>query len=135
MCPKAVLALNETWSFKDGIPRFANTGYQTNKEHFEAIQSCYRKAAEEISADCLIPSGTVVEKMYHTIGETAYRDGFHSHYGITRYALGLLWFMVLTGESVEDNSYRDFDAQVTEEEAALAKRIATETAKEAGFLK
>jgi len=40
--------------------------------------------------------------------------------------------MTLWGKSVEDNVYRDFDEPVTEEEVALAKRLATEAVTEYG---
>ena len=72
-------------------------------------------------------------KLYGEIGEATYRDGFHCHYGHTRYMLGCMLFMAFTGKSVEGNSFADFDVEISEEMLERVRRIATETMLEAGF--
>ena len=50
-----------------------------------------------------------------------HRDTFHASLGLGRYALGLLWFRMLTGRSVAENQFRDLDAPASEEEIAIVK--------------
>jgi hypothetical protein len=50
-----------------------------------------------------------------------HRDTFHASKGLGRYALGLLWYRMLTGNRVADNTFRDFDEPISEEEILIAK--------------
>ena len=47
--------------------------------------------------------------------------------------LACMWFMAFTGKSIQGNSYRDFDTEISEEMVERVQRIATETMIEAGF--
>ena len=38
-----------------------------------------------------------------------------------RYALGLLWYCALTGNSISNNTFNDFDADVSIDEIEIAK--------------
>jgi hypothetical protein len=53
--------------------------------------------------------------------EKIHRDTFHASLGLGRYALGLLWFRMLTGKSVAENGFCDLDLPASEEEIAIAK--------------
>jgi hypothetical protein len=44
-----------------------------------------------------------------------------------------MWFMALTGVDIADNTYADFEVEVSAEEVALAKSIARKTMLENGF--
>ena len=57
-----------------------------------------------------------------------HRDTFHLSLGLGRYAAGLLWYHVLTGRSVADNTFADFDEPVSSEEIAIAKKLVDEYA-------
>ena len=46
---------------------------------------------------------------------------FHASYGLGRFAQGLLWFRKLTGQSVAEITYNDFDEEVPAEYIAIAK--------------
>ena len=133
LCPPAKLVMQMTWTFAHGCKRFNLTPFETPEEMFPAVESAYRLAAEVIDAHFVIPSGKAMQKLYAEIGEETYRDGFHCHMGHTRYMLGCMWFMAFTGKSIEGNSFRDFDTEVSEERVALVQRIAFETMIEAGF--
>ena len=59
-------------------------------------------------------------------GLTVHRDTFHASLGLGRYAIALAWYEMLTGNSTENNSFRDFDVPVSEEEVKIAKKAAHE---------
>lgn len=127
--PKAKLFLQSTWSFAEGCSRFSMTEFATREEMIPAIDRCYKKAAQAVAADGMIPSLEAMTRLYDAVGPEAYRDGFHASYGLGRYTLACLWFLTFFGGDLSQNPFRDFDVPVTEEEVLLAQRIATETAK------
>ena len=53
--------------------------------------------------------------------EKIHRDTYHATRGAGRYALGLLWYRMLTGQSVTGNTFCDFDEEVTPEAVAIIK--------------
>lgn len=133
LCPPAKLVLQMTWTFAHDCKRFKLTPFEIPEEMLPAIEAAYARGAEDIGAHFVIPSGRAMWKLYGEIGEATYRDGFHCHYGHTRYMLGCMLFMAFTGKSVEGNSFADFDTEISEEMLERVRRIATETLLEAGF--
>ena len=120
--PKAKLLLQETWAYEDGSDRLTKmAGYETHKAMLADIQKAYASVAEAEHLDGIIPSGTLFGKMLDRGIEKVHRDTFHATAGLGRYALGLLWFRMLTGKSVAENSFRDLDVPASEEEIAIAK--------------
>ena len=55
--------------------------------------------------------------------EVVHRDNIHASKGLGRFALGLLWFRMLTGKSVADITYSDFDEPIPEEQIQIAKEV------------
>ena len=53
--------------------------------------------------------------------EKVHRDTYHAGKGAPRYALALLWYRMLTGNSVAENAFCDFDEPVTPEQIHTAK--------------
>ena len=133
LAPEAKQYIMSTWSFAEGHKRFALTGCDTREQMIPAVRAAYARAAEAIDADGTIPALEAMCRLYDEIGDATYRDGFHCSYGVARYMLGCLWFHVFCGKSLQGNTYRDFDVEVTEEEVALAQQIALEVARDAGF--
>ncbi len=133
LCPPPKLVLHMTWSFAEGCKRFELTPFTMHDEMYEAVVRTYRQAAEKYEMDMLLPSGIAMHRLYREIGDATYRDGFHCSLGITRYMLGCIWFMALTGRDVEGNHFADLDVPVSEEQLALARRIARETLLAEGF--
>lgn len=127
--PKAKLYLQTTWSFDEGCPRFGKTGFSGREEMIPAVEACYAKAAKAVSADGLIPGLDAMNRLYDAVGGTAYRDGFHASLGLGRYTLACTWFAALFGGDPTENSFRDFDVPVTEEEVLLAQTIGKEVGK------
>ncbi len=120
--PKAKLYFQETWAYEDGSDRLLKmAGYETHKAMLADIQKTYKDVAEAEGIDGIIPSGTLLGMMLDKGIEKVHRDTFHATLGLGRYALGLLWFRMLTGKSIAENSFRDLDIPATEEEIAIVK--------------
>ena len=79
------------------------------------------KNAEKL--DGIIPSGTLFSMMLDRGIRQVHRDTFHATLGLGRYALGLLWFRMLTGKSVADNGFSDLDVPASDEEISIVKEI------------
>jgi len=120
--PKAKIYLQQTWAYENGSKRLCEElCYETHEQMFSDIEASYKKAAEEIKADGIIPSGEMFESLLHNGIEKVHRDTFHASLGLGRYALGLLWYKVLTGNSVLNNSFCDFDEPVSERDIKIIK--------------
>lgn len=125
LSPKAKQMIHQTWSYEEGSKRLTEElGYKNQLDMFNDVKSAYDKAAEEIGAE-VIPSGETMQNLVK-YGVKAHRDTFHANLGCARYALGLTWFEMLTGKTAQNNTFKDFDIDVTEEEVALAKKAAKE---------
>lgn len=134
LCPKAKIAIHQTWAYEEGSARLVNElKYSSYKDMLSDIVASYKKAAEEINADLIIPSGEVFGAMIENGIEKVHRDTFHASFGVGRYALGLTWYKFLTGRDISENSFNDFDEEVTPEEIEIAKKSVTEIAKKYGL--
>ena len=120
--PKAKLLIHQTWAYEDGSDRLYNrAGYDTAANMFADIHAASEKAVALVDADGLIPSGELMMKLLSSGIPKVHRDTYHASYGLGRYALGLLWYRILTGNAVAENAFGDFDAPVTEEERQIVK--------------
>lgn len=118
--PKAKLLLQETWAYEDGSHRLTvELGYSAHKEMLADVQASYRQVAENENFDGIIPSGTMLGALVEQ-GIKVHRDTFHASLGLGRFALGLLWFRMLTGMSVANNTFRDLDVPTDEQEIQTA---------------
>lgn len=133
LCPKAKIAVHQTWAYEEGSARLVNElKYSSYKDMLSDIIASYKKAAEEINADLIIPSGEVFGAMIENGIEKVHRDTFHASLGLGRYALGLTWYKFLTGRDISENSFNDFDEEVTPEQIEIAKKSVTEVAQKYG---
>lgn len=120
-CPKAKVLLQQVWSYENGGPQLTNwTNFKDTDEMFASTKASYDNAVKDSGADGLIPSGEVMLELMHG-GFKVHRDGFHASLGLGRYAIALTWFSRLTGRSVDDVTFCEFDEPVSEEEMAAAK--------------
>lgn len=123
--PKAKQLIHQTWAYEEGSKRLTEElGYNNQKDMFRDVESAYNKAAKDINAG-IIPCGETLQNLIKC-GLPVHRDTFHASLGLGRYALALTWYEMLTGNSTENNTFRDFDVPVTEEEVKLAKKAAHE---------
>lgn len=127
--PKAKQLIHQTWAYEQDSERLLNVaGYDDQAKMFADVKAAYEKAAAAINAEGIIPSGEVFQSLLSNGIEKVHRDTFHASLGLGRYALGLLWYRVLTGKDVADVKFADFDVPVTPEEAAVAMRCVMEVA-------
>ncbi len=120
-CPKAKILIQQVWSYEEGGPQLTGwTKYKTTEEMFADVKASYDKALKDSGADGLIRSGEVMLELMKG-GYKVHRDGFHASLGLARYAIALTWFATLTGRTVDDVTFGDFDEPVSDEEIAAAK--------------
>ena len=127
LCPKAKVIVHQTWAYEDGSPKLLDLmGYPTHDAMFADIENAYAGFAKAIDAYGIIPGGKLMQNMLKNGIEKVHRDTFHARYGLGRYALGLLWYRMLTGKSVAEIPFNDFDEPVADGEIAIAKRLVDE---------
>ena len=119
--PKAKILIHQTWAYEQGSLKLERAGYSDHRDMFRDIEKAYALAAEKVGADGIIASGKMFQHLLANGFEKVHRDTFHASMGAGCYALGLLWFRVLTGQSVMDNAFCDFDEPVTQEEMNIIK--------------
>lgn len=128
--PKAKFYVHQTWTFETDAPRFKLTSFTTPEEMFPAIKDCYVKMANNTRAWGIIPNGEVMYKLWQEKEkyglEAVHRDGFHAHKGVGRYLLALNVYATLSGRDISENSFCDFDEEVTPEAAAGARAVVSE---------
>ena len=125
--PKAKLVIQKTWAYEDGCDRLEELRSDRNSvSMYNELCAAYESVGKKISADGIIPSGDLFELMRQKKVGGLYRDTFHASWGFGRYALGLLWYHVLTGADVTGNAYSTFDEQVSDEQMKIAKACVME---------
>ena len=112
--PQAKVYIHETWPYEQGSERLnVLMGYQKYQDMYRDLHAAYAQAAKDISADGVIPSGTLLLSLMAQ-GIKVHRDTFHASYGLGRYALSLLWLRVLTHASVSDLTLPSLDEPADE---------------------
>lgn len=123
MVPKAKVVVHQTWAYQQDSEKLASVGYTDHKAMFADLKGAYEQLCAAVQAAGIIPSGQLFQQMLDNGFEKVHRDTFHASLGAGRYALGLLWYRMLTGANVMDNAFCDFDEEVTEEEIAAIKKL------------
>lgn len=125
--PQAKIYIQQTWAYEQDSPRLnEKMGYTDQKDMFNDLKKAYDQAAADEKLDGIIPSGAVLQALLANGIEKVHRDTFHASLGLGRYALGLIWFKVLTGKDIQDNMFCKFDEEVTPDEIAIAKKCVDE---------
>lgn len=126
-CPKAKILIHQTWGYESNSARCIEHGFKTYDEMFAEIKRCYKKMALEIHADGIIPSGTAFQNaMKNGIG-VIHRDTFHATMGVGRFILALVWYKFLTGNSIEQIQFHEFDEDIDENDYRVAIKAVNET--------
>lgn len=121
-CPKAKIVFHQTWAYEEGCKRILDvTGDPSHKEMLSRIIEASSAACSRVEIDGYIPSGELFGKL-SDVSIPLYRDTCHASLGAGRYALGLLWYHVLTGNSVRENTFSDFDVPVDAEHVQRIKQ-------------
>ena len=126
--PKAKIVVHQTWSYEEGSERLKNFGFEKQEDMFKKLQSSYKKAADSIGAELIIPSGEAMQELIKK-GIKVHRDGFHLSFGAARYCAALLWYAILSGNDVENNAFCEFDEEISAEDIAIIKKCVKETIK------
>ena len=127
MCtPGAKIAIHQTWAYEKDSQKLNIMRYEEHTKMFEDVRESYQKAFEETNADIIIPSGEVLQKLIAHGVEKVHRDTFHLSYGLGRYAVGLLWYAILSGKDVKNNTFCDFDEEISEADVETAKECVAE---------
>lgn len=120
--PKAKIYIHQTWAYEQGSNRLCNEmGYTDYKEMLSDIKTAYAKAADTIGAEGIIPSGELMVALLENGIPKVHRDTFHATLGIGRYALGLLWYRVLTGKDINRSGFIKTDEPITDKEIEIVK--------------
>ena len=127
--PKAKILVHQTWAYEQDSQRLHDFGYADQADMFRGLKAAYEKAAQDIDADGIIPSGEVFQALLTNGIEKVHRDMFHASFGLGRFALGLIWYAVLTGRDVEGIAFSDFAEEVTPQQIAIVKKCVKEVAK------
>ncbi len=129
--PGAKILLHETWAYEQGSARLCGElGYSDHREMSRDILEASRRAARDIDACGIIPSGELFERMLERGVGRIHRDTFHATLGLGRFALGLLWYRCLTGKSVLNIPFADLDEPANPDELKIAKQAAEEVGTE-----
>lgn len=132
--PKAKIAIHQTWAYEQNSHRLnVELGYNNHTDMFNHIKTAYKKAANDINTDCIIPSGEVFQALIASGIEKVHRDTFHASTGLGRYALGLIWYAVLTGNDISNNAFGDFDEEIPSEQIETAKKCVMKICEEYGI--
>lgn len=120
LCPKAKLLIHETWGYESCSERIRANGFETFDEMFARIRENYACAAKEIDADGILPSGSALLNALNAGVDKIHRDTFHASLGLGRFILALVWYKYMTGNSIDNVSFNNFDEPVSEEEYKIA---------------
>ena len=119
-CPHSKIYLHETWAYENGCERLQKiNGYANAREMYGDLKKAYKKAAKEIQADGIIPSGTAMLKASEMGIEKVHRDMCHASKGAGRYLLALTWYKTLTGHDIIGNNFAELDEEITQEEREI----------------
>jgi len=119
--PRAKQILFQTWAYeRDSEKLLKLNGYTEPRQMLEDIKASYAMAQGEIGADGIIRGGELFDAMLSSGIDRIHRDTFHATRGLGRYALALLWYASLTGNSVAGDAFDDLDEPITEKEREIA---------------
>ena len=108
-CPGAKLLWHMTWAYQQNsthseFPKYDSDQMTMYNAIVSAVQS---QVLTNTSFTGVIPCGTAVQNLRTSkLGDNTTRDGYHMSYDIGRYVTGLMWARVLTGATIEGNTYR-----------------------------
>lgn len=121
MCPRAKVLLHQTWGYETNSERIMQRGFSTYDEMFAEVERCYAKAADEVGADGIIPSGRALGYALRKGIAKVHRDTSHASYGVGRLIIAMTWYGYLTGNDVDRISFADLDEAVDKKEYEIAK--------------
>lgn len=127
LSPNTKILMHQTWAYETGSEKLISMEkFADYSQMFEYIKENYDKAAKDINADFIIKSGELMQKLISANIKKVHRDGFHLSLGTGRYAASLLWYALVSKNNVENNTFCDFDEEVTQQEISIVKKCVNE---------
>lgn len=131
VCPEAKQYIHQTWAYQTGSKKILETGFETYEEMFEPIRNAYNRAAKDIHADGIIPSGEAMLLLKNSGFPYIHRDCFHAQSGVTRLLLACLWYETLVAPLNKQAVLKvPTDCPVTEEQREQIIGIVKQTVKQ-----
>ena len=132
--PKTKILLHQTWAYEQDSKKLCEeVGFSDQHDMLSKIVEAYKCAAKDIAADGIIPCGiAMMNAIDRGIGKI-HRDTLHASYGVGRYILALTWYTTLT-KKIAQNTFSDFDENVSEEQIKIAKSAVIEAVKDMGII-
>ena len=120
--PQAKLYLHQTWAYEDGSSKLLDiVKYDKADRMLGDIVKVNLEIGDMIGAEKIIRSGELFGELLKKGIKRIHRDTFHASLGVGRYALGLLWYRIITENQVSENQFCDFDEPISEEYLWLIK--------------
>jgi len=107
--PQATLVWHATWAYQQDSTHSSFPNY--DKDQIKMYNMINDSVQQKIlTKDCfkvIIPCTTSIQNARTSfLGDKLTRDGYHLDYNIGRYIAGLTWYAAITGESVENITYK-----------------------------
>lgn len=129
--PKAQIMIHQTWAYEQGSDRLTKRlGYKDQRDMYEDIKKAYNMAAKDCGNLKIIPCGAAFQEAIKLGIYPLHRDTYHASRGVGRYILSAVWYCILTGKSIINNSFCDFDEKVDTYQLFMAQACVQRVIKE-----
>ena len=105
--PKSKIMIHKTWAYRQGCDYLKKLGYSDQIEMHNALSEAYDKANADLGGVEMLASGDVMQALLKAGILDVHSDDIHA-YALGEYAMGLVWYKKLTGNSPLGNTFRDF---------------------------
>ena len=124
-CPDATFVWNMTWAYQGDSTHASFPLYDKNQMmmYNMIVKAVQEEVMSEPRIDLVLPTGTAIQNARASwMGDTLTRDGFHLSIPCGRYIAALTLAAALTGDSVENVTYKPDG--LSNDQGALAKEAA-----------
>jgi len=97
---------------------------------FSDLKASYERASKDLGGLQIIPGGEAFQNAIDMGLNNLHRDTYHASLGLGRYILGCVWYSLLTGNNIENNTFSDLDEYVEDAVLKKAKKCAQKAIKE-----
>lgn len=113
--PKSKIMVHKTWAYRQGCDYLKKLGYSDQIEMHNALSKAYEKANMDLGGVEMLVSGDVMQALLKAGISDVHSDDIHAN-ALGEYAMGLVWYKKLTGNSPLGNSFRDFCHEAFDDE-------------------
>jgi len=132
--PKAEQVIHQTWAYEEGSERLTvELGYDDQRSMFEDLKASYALAAKDLGGLRIIPTGEAFQYALKNGITKLHRDTYHASLSFGRYIAAGTWYEMLTGNSMENNTFKNTEEPLDEELIPIAKKCIRLAIKEYTF--